>query len=553
MNMNKIVLLSLVSLFLVGCSNATQPSSSNISSSGSKVISSSESSISSTTSSKKEDEPLLVSKIVHGKHKNYLEVDGYPFIYNGCQIRTDWLIAEQGEDIEDMEFYFEKAANLGVNCVEIPLRWKDIEPKKDAYDFRSVSAYMRYAKKYNLRIEFLLFGVNIGGMTSTAPDYIKKDPERYPRYDDNTRHPDALFFVQNHPNTIGREVACARALMDAIYLWSVSNQYNAVIAIQVRNEPDLYFDNMVKFEVRKSNGELLSYAEAYEENLQAIKTIGQAIKECLYQVITRVNICCYFSHSDQNIKLWNDILATGVIDVVGEDTYRSNINPNKEVISNMLLTSVAKYNTVPQIAENTGHFENGGSLFLMSNMLGAGYNLYDMITPSVITDSWGYNDWGILNNKTKQEKPAFAKVKKILKGINLAGPLFPITSSDDIACFNLETDFPCSSLTQEINTSKTAFSFTTNDEATAFAINNNNYIYLYSDNPCSISISYTDVDPSSLQTGHLNLDGTFVSESSESMTNNKISLSGMKLYRIQANNFGSLTSNTINKIHSEEK
>lgn len=159
----------------------------------------------SNTSSINENKDIYVSRIITSSKKNYLEVDGYPFIYNGIQIRTDWLINEQNETIDDMEYYFKIAQELGTKCVEIPLRWKDLEPKKDAYDFRNVSKYMSFAKKYNLRIEFLLFGINIGGMTGNVPDYIKKDEQTYPQYKNTLNHPDALFFVQDNKNTLSRE------------------------------------------------------------------------------------------------------------------------------------------------------------------------------------------------------------------------------------------------------------------------------------------------------------------------------------------------------------
>ena len=50
--------------------------------------------------------------------------------------------------------------------------------------------------------------------------------------------------VAANPNLIEREKKCAEALMNAIYNWSNNNDYNAVIAIQVRNEPDL-FENFI--------------------------------------------------------------------------------------------------------------------------------------------------------------------------------------------------------------------------------------------------------------------------------------------------------------------
>lgn len=505
----------------------------------------------SNTSSINENKDIYVSRIITSSKKNYLEVDGYPFIYNGIQIRTDWLINEQNETIDDMEYYFKIAQELGTKCVEIPLRWKDLEPKKDAYDFRNVSKYMSFAKKYNLRIEFLLFGINIGGMTGNVPDYIKKDEQTYPQYKNTLNHPDALFFVQDNKNTLSREKKCTEALMDAIYQWSISNKYNACISIQVRNEPDLYFPKVEQYSLKKENGENLSLQEAKNETLLAIKEIASTIKNSKYKVITRVNVCCYSQHPEENYELWNDILALGNIDIVGEDTYSPNIDFNKSIIERMNSNIVKNYATIPQIAENTGHYENNNSLFLMANMLGAGYNLYDMITPSVITDTWGYYDWGLLDNKTKKPKETFSNTQKALDGINLAGHLFATTPSEDIACFNIESNTSKKSINQTINTTKTTYSFQTDNNAIGYAINNNNYIYLFSDKSSTITISNTTLEDNIVQTGYVNEKGEFINNDSQTITNNTINLIGEKLYRIKASSLANLESTTISSIHSE--
>lgn len=497
------------------------------------------------------DENIYVSKIIKSKNKNYLEVDGLPFIYNGIQIRTDWLINNQKETIEDIEYYFQVASELGVRCVEIPLRWMDLEPKEDAYDFRDVSKYMSYAKKYNLRIEFLLFGVNVGGMSGVAPDYIKKDKATYPQYENTLDHPDALFFVQTNENILNREKKCAEALMNAIYTWSKESNYNAVISIQVRNEPDLYLPKIEQYSLKKGNGEQLTFEEGYKEMISSIGSIASVIKEAKYKLITRVNTCCYSLHPELNQKLWNDILSLGNIDLIGEDTYNQELTFNKDIIIKMSKLNL-KYSTIPQIAENTGHFGNNNSLFLMANMLGAGYNLYDMITPSVITDEWGYYDWGLLDNKTKKPKETFVNTKEVLEGINKAGPLFLATSSKDIACFNLESNWPKENLSQTINTTKTTYKFETNSKSIGYAINNNEYIYLFASGNSKVTISNSELESNYAEIGYLNPYGEFInSGDKKEIIKNSISIEKGNLYRIKTSSLGNLNSNTIDSIYTE--
>ena len=42
--------------------------------------------------SNNEEKNIEVSKIIVNENKRYLEVDNKPFIYNGIQIRADWLM-----------------------------------------------------------------------------------------------------------------------------------------------------------------------------------------------------------------------------------------------------------------------------------------------------------------------------------------------------------------------------------------------------------------------------------------------------------------------------
>ena len=190
--------------------------------------------------SNNEEKDIEVSKIIVNENKIYLQVDNKPFIYNGIQIRIDWLMDVNKESIEDMEYYFKKASELNVKVVEIPLQWKDLEVSEGAYNFRNLSKMLTYANKYNLKVELLLFTTNIGGMSGCVPTYIKENKELYPQYENSLNHKDALFFVQDNENILKREGAMVEALMDSIYNFSKSTNTTPVIAIQVKNEPDLY-------------------------------------------------------------------------------------------------------------------------------------------------------------------------------------------------------------------------------------------------------------------------------------------------------------------------
>lgn len=499
-----------------------------------------------TTTEKPIDEDILVSRVNETKSgRKYIEVDGNPFVYNGVQIRTDWLIDVEKESIDDLDHYFKKAKELSVNMVEIPVQWKDVEPKEGAYDFRNLFKIISMAKKYDLRVELLIFTVNITGMTGCVPSYIRNNPELYPQYENDLNHPDALFFHQDNPNILEKEGKMVEALMDAIYKWSKDNDSNTVISIQVRNEPDLYFKRIEEHNI-KYNGDLVTREHALNEMLNATDYIAKIVKESKYKVITRVNLCCFVDHPEESYLNWKAFTDLESIDFIGEDTYNSKIDFNKNIILDMH----SKIKTYPQIAENTGNYLNNASLILMSNILGAGYNLYDLITPSIIVNDWGYYDWGILDNKTKEGKETFSNTSKMLRGINLAGPYTVITRMEDFAGFNLTTNNPKDEIEMVVNTSKTTYTFRTSSKAVGYALNVNDYIYIFATDSYEIEFSNTTID-NIYESGYVEIDGTFIKEESFESNSNTLSLEGNKLYRFKATSLGDLVSNTVENIHSD--
>ena len=73
----------------------------------------------------KPQEPVLpqvtVSELKTENGKTYVEVDGTPFPFMGAQIRLDALINSENKPVSAIEPYFQKAVELGVNCVQVPV------------------------------------------------------------------------------------------------------------------------------------------------------------------------------------------------------------------------------------------------------------------------------------------------------------------------------------------------------------------------------------------------------------------------------------------------
>ena len=98
-------------------------------------------------------EPVLpqitVSELCTENGKTFVLVDDKPFPFIGAQIRLDALMNCEQKPVSAIEPYFQKAVELGLNCVQIPVCWKMIEPQEGCYDWSVVDALLGYCNKYD--------------------------------------------------------------------------------------------------------------------------------------------------------------------------------------------------------------------------------------------------------------------------------------------------------------------------------------------------------------------------------------------------------------------
>lgn len=119
-------------------------------------------------------EPILsqieVSKLVTENNKTYVSVDGKPFPFLGAQIRLDALLNYDKMTINEVENYFKKAQELGLNCVQIPISWNMVEPKENKYDYSIVNSILQFVNKYPVSI----FPVDITNLirTTNIPSWL---------------------------------------------------------------------------------------------------------------------------------------------------------------------------------------------------------------------------------------------------------------------------------------------------------------------------------------------------------------------------------------------
>ena len=446
------------------------------------------------TSSQKqqENDKMIVSCIKTAENGlAYLEVDGKPFPYLGVESRLDAYMNCEKKSVEDFEPHIRAASELGANVIAVPIDWRDLEPEQDEYDFRIVSALLGYANKYDIRIEFCWYSVNMCGDSNSyqIPEYIWNDEETYPKYDSDNKNSFWGYYgnqgyMRATKALMDRETKVITALMNFVYNWDENNgQKHPLIGVQVYNEPDGYPRWRVSQQNISVNGSQITESDAWQDVYTLIDNAGKAFKAAKYNVYTRTNLTVLTEVTEFAEKLYD---LEG-IDAVGNDPYVQSVGDIYNTLSDFNSNLKGNFN---HIAENKGVYLNTPSLLITSAFCGAGYIIYDLATPEYFidnTDDPSTIDHGILNTDLSDKQHTDA-VRKTLKALTAAGDALIFADRSDFAVFNLESDFPDENYTRSVKTSRVKAKFSTEQGAVGFAIYYNGYVYAYASENASLSI-----------------------------------------------------------------
>lgn len=484
--------------------------------------------------------------------RRYIEMDGKPFTYIGGQLRVDGYIDNDKQTIEEMEKYFKLAADTNVNVVELPIQWKDIEPEKDVYEFKNVGKLLGFAKKYGLKVELLLFTVNICGSSSVAPAYIENDAETYPRYPSDVKG--TVFYEQDNPNLLDREEKAVKNLMSAVASWCKAAGENVVLAVQVHNEPDVFPLWRLKEQnvLTLDGSRKLTDIEAWDETLYALDYIGKVVKNSDYPCLTRVNTA--IAWRDKWESFVPRIYALENIDMVGDDTYNETVAQNKEVMLNLSAGKLA--GNLPHVAENRGSYASTPSCILGTVCSGGGYLIYDLTTAKTFVEDWGWPDEGLydpydyknpISEGSLRDKPHTELTRRVLYGIKNAGYEMTLAAVEDIAGFNLKGNQPETQWEQTVSTSSVRITYFTTVGSLGFAVVRDGYVTLYSTNGATFTLANGTF--SQAEIGVYKTDGAFVKSADATLANGSVTLGEKQICRIKINGIdGALQSDTLSNI-----
>lgn len=105
-----------------------------------------------------------------------LVIDGKPFLILGGELGNS-----SASSVEDIECIFPRLQRMGLNTVLVPAYWELTEPVEGEYDFTLTDKVLEQARKYDLKVIFLWFGVWKNSMSCYAPCWFKENCGKYPR------------------------------------------------------------------------------------------------------------------------------------------------------------------------------------------------------------------------------------------------------------------------------------------------------------------------------------------------------------------------------------
>ncbi len=481
-----------------------------------------------------DDDKTIVSRIATAPNGySYLEVDGKPFAYFGVESRLDAYMNCEKKTVEDFEAHVKAAADLGATVVAVPIDWRDLEIAKDDYDFRIIAALLEYANKYDIKIEFCWYSINMCGDSNSyqIPEYIWNDEKTYPKYESSNK---GVFwgyygyqgYMQPSKALMERETLMIEKLMDYVYNWDLVNgEKHPLIGVQVYNEPDGYPRWRVDQQYIKKDGQRISVEDAWADVYTLLDNAGKAFKRSKYNVYTRTNLTVLREATDFVEKIYD---LEG-IDSVGNDPYMESTGGIRDYITSFRETIPGNFN---HIAENKGVYTNTPSLMITTAIEGAGYMIYDLSTPQYFKDNTGDPstiDHGVLNVDLtdKDHTPA---VRATLKALAGAGDAAILANKGNFVAFNIESSHPDKAIKQIVNLKHLKAQFETQTGAVGFAIEYDGYCYLFATDEASVTLSgatFGDAEYGAYKNGVWTTDSQIIAE------NGVYNISNGKLCRIK--------------------
>ena len=194
-----------------------------------------------------------------------LIVDGKPFLALSGELANN-----AATSVENMKAIWPRLKEAKLNSAVVGVSWAQIEPAEGKYDFSVLDGVIQQARQSNMKMVLLWFASWKNGFSSYAPDWVKRDFERFPRVAINQGKSIEMLSTFSTASRDADAKAFA-ALMR--YLREVDGQQHTVLMIQVENEVGVLRDSRDRSAAANKAfagpvpKELMDYLGMHKENL----------------------------------------------------------------------------------------------------------------------------------------------------------------------------------------------------------------------------------------------------------------------------------------------
>lgn len=169
-------------------------------------------------------------RIVATGPRPLLLVDDAPFLMLGAQANNS------SNHASVLPAVWQTAGELHANTVEMPVAWAQVEPVEGRFDFGFVDTLLAGARAHRLRLVLLWFGTWKNGGPGYTPEWVRGDPQRFPRKQGVHGEPLAALSPFAH-STLEADRRAFVALMGHL---ATADPQATVIMVQVENEPGAF-------------------------------------------------------------------------------------------------------------------------------------------------------------------------------------------------------------------------------------------------------------------------------------------------------------------------
>jgi len=156
-----------------------------------------------------------------------LFVDGAPYLMLGAQVHNSSAWPGMLPKVWPAMEY------LNVNTVEIPVYWEQFEARRGQFDYTLIDTLLREARQHRVHLVLLWFGTWKNGSQHYTPEWMKREPDRYPHMVDKNGH----AVDSPSPYATAALEADKTAFTAFLRHLKVADPERTVILVQVENEP----------------------------------------------------------------------------------------------------------------------------------------------------------------------------------------------------------------------------------------------------------------------------------------------------------------------------